>query len=193
MPSKSRRFKQLESAIKTLNKMLPTINVDGKYTIQQQIAIKAYRLLCHAEVEAYIEDIADQCIQSVYLKWQSSKKSSSVLIHLFAMEGWSVEKKATKNTDTRLGMLISIYRQRIKDNNGIKEKNIQALFLPLGVDLDPINTLIIDLDTFGSARGAIAHTAMKTHSILDPGVEQVRVAQIISGLEVLDSQVKVLS
>lgn len=192
-PSKTRRFKQLELAVKILNKMLPPSNITGKYTMKQQTIIKAYRLLCHAEIEAYIEDIASDCITKAHTKWNNGQKKSVVLVNFFAIEGWSVEHQVKKDTNERLCQLISLYKQKIKDNNGLKEKNIKALFLPLGVDLTIINTLMADLDALGVDRGAIAHTAMKTHSVLDPGVEQSRINQIVSGLEVLDNQVRMLS
>lgn len=191
--SQTRRFKQLESAVNTLNSMLPSPKVNGKYTNQEQINIKAYRLLCHAEIEAYLEDIAEKCIDNVFNKWRIAGKTNAALVHFSVFEGWGIDANIAKDTNTRLGHLIQKYKQKIRDNHGIKETNIKTLFLPLGINLNSMNILVADLNTFGSDRGAIAHTAMKTHSMLDPVVEKTRVAQIINELKILDDEVRKIS
>ena len=56
MPS-SARFQQLENRIKELENLLPVVNISGNYSQKEIDLTRSYCLLCHAEIEAYLEDI----------------------------------------------------------------------------------------------------------------------------------------
>ena len=74
------------------------------------------------------------------------------------------------------------------NNNGIKEKNILALFLPIGITINEIdNNLLIALDSFGTERGAIAHQT-KAQQCLTPDDVEASVNNILTLLEPFDEK-----
>ena len=84
--------------------------------------------------------------------------------------------------------LFQKYYKVIKDNNGIKEKNVLTLFGPLGVPASALgSTLLPNLDTLGSLRGSHAHESAKgVASVLDPETEFKRVTDLVTELGILD-------
>jgi hypothetical protein len=80
-------------------------------------------------------------------------------------------------------------RLRIKDNNGLKEFNILALFGPLGIPSTVLGgTLIPNLNSLGATRGLYAHNSAKAVvSVPDPEDEFNRVTTILADLAALDS------
>lgn len=185
----SQQYKELKKAITKLNRILPKAKVAGDYTFLEQVKVKSYRLLCHAEVEYFIEEVCRNSIEKVFLDWRQSKKNEKayVLVHFFAILGWNNEKTISRDTTSRLGALVNDYKTALTKNHGIKESNLNSMLMPLGIDLDQYTTLVNDLNTFGSDRGSIAHTAMTTHQILDPISEKNRVKQIVISLKDLDA------
>lgn len=59
--------------------------------------------------------------------------------------------------------------------------------------MNKYSTLVNNLNTFGSDRGSITHTAMTTHQILDPISEKTHVKQIVIILKYLDSHMHSLT
>jgi len=84
--------------------------------------------------------------------------------------------------------LFQKYYKQIKDNNGIRERNVLALFAPLGVPAAAWgSTLLPNLDNFGALRGVHAHQSAKAvQSVLDPETEYNRVASLTNELLILD-------
>lgn len=81
------------------------------------------------------------------------------------------------------------------ENHGIKEKNLLALLLPIGVAhkvIDP--RFLADMDSFGALRGAAAHTSTKTavRQGLNPADELARVDRLKAGILALDDQIEQL-
>ena len=81
------------------------------------------------------------------------------------------------------------YYKQVKDNNGVKEKNLLALFMPLGLPSSAVNaTLLPNLDGFGSDRGTHAHhAASAVVTPLDPETEYKRVKNVLADLLDLDT------
>jgi hypothetical protein len=71
----------------------------------------------------------------------------------------------------------------MRENHGIKEKNILALLLPVGINSDNIDQEWLNLlNTFGKKRGEIAHqsaASYKTTQPIDPKEELETVKKII--------------
>jgi hypothetical protein len=84
--------------------------------------------------------------------------------------------------------LFQKYYKHIKDNHGIREKNVLALFAPLGIPAGVLgSTLLPNLDSLGALRGAHAHQSAKAvATILDPETEYNRVTGLVDDLVVLD-------
>jgi hypothetical protein len=81
-------------------------------------------------------------------------------------------------------------RRRIEANRGIKQHNLLAMYIPLGVDETQIEQqLLIDLNTLGAKRGDCAHKGYHAVTTLpDPREEKIfadRVLQSLMHFEVI--------
>ncbi|GAA4465495.1 hypothetical protein GCM10023093_17800 [Nemorincola caseinilytica] len=162
--------------------LLPAINLTGSYTPQDQDMIRSYCLLCHAEIEAYLEDYTTEIIDRAYNKWNANKAMiSPIIFHLaFSYNG----KK-----DLPYSMVAKSYnnlKDVIKSNNGVKENSLINFFRPIGFDVDPL--LKTTLNNFGKNRGDIAHQSFQTQTPLDPATEKANVVLILNGLATLDEE-----
>lgn len=157
-----------------LNKLrtvyLPAVfNPTGSYTATVYEKVRAYKVLAHAEMEAYFEEVALSIAQKAYQKWTSARKASTPLLSIVAYHETSFPaipdihdaNNADKDIDWRITTSYTGYNKYVRSlNHGIKEKNILNIFLPLGIRIDDIdNDLLIALNNFGSERGLIAHSS----------------------------------
>jgi hypothetical protein len=78
--------------------------------------------------------------------------------------------------------------KRIKDNNGVKERNVLRLLDPIGVPGSAFgSTLLPSLTSFGTARGEHAHYSRRAvRTALDPLDEYNRVKNIVNDLHPLE-------
>lgn len=74
-------------------------------------------------------------------------------------------------------------------NNGIKEKNLISLLIPIGLDLRAVDRTLLDrMDALGSRRGDAAHTSCaKALKIgVDPAAEKKDIETVVKGIIDLD-------
>jgi hypothetical protein len=181
----STRYKTLESRITQIDDhLLPAVKPDLSYTDKDQDLIRSFCLLCHAEFEAYLEDITLEIATLAIEKWKKKKEEiTPIIFHL----AYSFRNEAGKKREPPYSMVILSYedlKSKVKKNNGIKEENITNFFRPLGFSVD--STLQTTLTDYGITRGQIAHTSFHTQQPLDPSTEKSRVKLILSGLAALD-------
>lgn len=200
---KSARFRTLCKELNRLKKQfLPSISPTGLYSDRQIARTIAYRVLAHAEIESYFEDRVWEVVINVKDNWDSSGKAHRTLICLLAFSGQTMDTPPEKldptkpnfekkvKVDKKIDSAISSFRRVITQNHGLKEANILALLLPIGIesdDLDP--ALLATMNTFGEQRGVVAHssaTAYRTSQPPDPASELNTVQQIIQGLLQVD-------
>jgi hypothetical protein len=92
----------------------------------------------------------------------------------------------------KINSAIKSFKKVIDNNHGVKEKNILALLLPIGINSNDLNTntaWLNTMNTFGEKRGLVAHssaTSYMTSQMLDPATELNRVQQITEGLLRID-------
>jgi hypothetical protein len=93
--------------------------------------------------------------------------------------------------DKKIGKVYSKFLASVKDNHGIKEKNLLALLLPIGVNSDDLDPAWINLmNEFGEKRGLVAHTSAslyKTQQPIDPKQEFDTVDKIVNGFSGIQS------
>jgi len=131
--------------------------VDDDITPQQEDLVRAFRLLCHAEIENYIEELAITLLNEGMAYWNEHKLANYNIASLFINSD-----KIDKNFDVvqKSCQLFADFRKVIKNNHGIKEENIKKLFFPLGYLIDDFDTTFINnLSSFGVSRGLTAHTS----------------------------------
>lgn len=161
-----------------------------------QANARAFLVLSHAEVESYLENWAKEIARSAETVWKGKNRVTAPLAFLLAA---SADRLAVHET---LGAhdaphkfaevtekVFTKYYKQVKDNNGVKEKNLLALFMPLGLPSSAIGaTLLPNLDVFGSVRGTHAHhAASAVVTPLDPETEHKRVKNVLADLLDLDA------
>ncbi|MDI9240773.1 hypothetical protein QLQ15_17860 [Lysobacter sp. LF1] len=214
MPSE--RFVQLRDQLAALRShLLPeAFDPTGLYEQPDAISTRAlgYRVLAHAEIETYFEDRALEVANLAREAWERTRFASRVALCLTSFSGKEMRsppdtlqapsdnKKKTWpeliDINVRLTPIWAAFHHFVRsDNNGVKEKNLLALLLPIGIDhgkLDP--NLLADLDSFGALRGAAAHSSSRTgvRQALNPADELRRVESLLVGIEPLDAEIDAL-
>ncbi len=190
--------------------LLPkTFDPTGNYPDRVLTATLAYRVLSHAEIESYLEDLALETALDAIKAWKDRRKSSKTLLGLLAFSGQEIESPPnsidlTQPTQSpawedkiqlsnRIESAMNVFSYAVKNNHGIKEDNIHRLLLPIGIEfheLDPL--LIADLNSFAQERGEVAHLSSRkyrTKQQIDPQNELARVKSIIARLIHIDRAV----
>ena len=199
---RSSRFAELEKRIRQLEKhLLPhSFSALGIYNSQQLDKARGYRLLVHAEIEAYLEDRAREIVSEAFQFWKKYKKYRYVIISLLSHLGSILEKVDNElnspqkkinmmDLDNRVNKVVTEYYRLLESNHGIRENNILLILLPLGINKRHIdNAWLGTIDTFGKNRGEIAHTSLSRQTQINPRDEMNTVEQLMRGLEKLDDQ-----
>ncbi|MCV2367021.1 HEPN domain-containing protein [Roseateles oligotrophus] len=136
-------------------------------TYDHQELARAFVTLVHSELEYYVEealrDLANAALSSAATG--TFGRTSIALLAFNGMQGLtggavlsSGKRKAPRRLATRFGEAHSALVKTLDGNNGVREKNIAAMAIPLGLDPTNVdNTWLNDLDAFCSTRGAFAH------------------------------------
>jgi hypothetical protein len=173
--------------------MLPrAFSPTGSYSELQLDRTRGYRLLVHAEIEAFLEERASEVVTSAFDSWRADLKPRHTVISLLACLRPS-DKSFTSLTEA-VGFSFGRFNKAIKDNNGIKQENLQKFLPPVGVDWAAIDgTWLSTLNSFGTARGEVAHTSIRVHQPIDPKGEYETVkVRILPGLRDLDMAMQLL-
>lgn len=180
MPT-SPRFDQLKIRINELEvNVLPAIDITGNYSPRDLDLTRAFCLLSHAEIEAYVEDIVQEVVRDVFNHWSADKsRIPEILVNLACAYKSKNEPVATLINQGRLA-----FDKMIAKNHGIREHNIDAIFRPIGYPID--RTLVTALDSFGRVRGGLAHSSISTQTQIDPLTEKSTVSQLLIELEAFD-------
>lgn len=171
----------------------------------------AYRLLCHAEIEDYVEEASRTLVLSKIKEAKAGRATLTALTLIaYHKTGWDglmnngddvplskvVEPNPFKDPIAKLlENAAQEYLGRIVSNNhGIRTANLHRLLKPTGLDFDSLDpTWVTEIDEFGKARGLTAHTSsVGVTRPIDPKDEHDRVVQLRNGLEKLDVLLNVL-
>lgn len=203
---KSDKFITLEMQLDRLkDEFLPEISPTGSYSESQLSRTAAYRVLAHAEIESYLEERAWTIVIDAKKAWETGK-TTRTLICLLGFSDLTMDKPPDTlkkpsnvkqdNHDKRLEITekinsaIKSFKKIIDNNHGVKEKNILALLLPIGIDSDDLDPAwLADMNTFGEKRGLVAHTSATSYMTIqtpDPANELNTVTQIKNELLRID-------
>ena len=192
-------FRFLSCRNNALKKALLPIHLSptGNYKEKKKKKVRAYEVLVHAELEYYFEQLAIRIMQNAWDEWNNNIATKAI-VALVAYSEKSFAPLPESTSDQRRNEDL---KKRVHDaytehnryirslNHGIKEKNILALFLPLGIEIGTIdNNLLIALDSFGSNRGQIAHSTRAVQNVT-PEDAMNTVAQILALVALFDSYV----
>lgn len=205
-------FNQLVKRLKELRKhFLPAkFSPTATYTARQMDLARGYRILSHAEIEHFIEEIVVKVLRAKVGEWQANQKPSHLLICFLACyhAGWnayeddqnsdplepvSAKKKtqaAQTSADKAVSLAVNNFYEIVKRNHGIREKNLRQLLPPVGVGIDSLDpTWIRLIDSFGEERGNAAHKTARVQQQVDPKTEFDNLGQILVGLKKLDEMI----
>ncbi len=208
--AKSKRYIQLEAELTALRKqLLPRrFNPIGVYKPKVITQSVAFRVLTHAEIENYLEDRAWEVALSAINRMENLNEIGRVISSLIAFSGQTQElppdslappSNSPKQKDwmkkvelsAKAKSALNAFRYVIDNNNGIREKNILSLLLPIGIGTAQIDVIWLStIDSFGKERGVVAHlsaTNYRAQQQLDPKTELNTVKLILSGLLKLDT------
>lgn len=166
--------------------LLPPIDPTLNYSVKDIDLTRAYCLLCHAEIESYVEGIILQVAKDAYTKWFANKQIISPIIFHLAY----TYKHENGKKEAPFSMVVKSFKNleaAISSNNGIKEANTTSLLKPIGFEMD--TTLQSTLHGFGKTRGQIAHTSFQTQQPLDPATEKANINQILIALRTFDTDI----
>jgi hypothetical protein len=186
----SLRFNQLNTRISELKTLLPPSNPTGNYTPQEFDVVRAFQLLAHAEFEAYLEDVACTVVDTALKGWLADKRPRLALGHLILHVDFrhvSPTWYAKSEKDRIAAAKDRFINFALHSNHGIRERNVLALLLPLGLRLANIRPVwLATIDSFGGVRGQTAHTAKSVQTPPDRDSQEQIVDQILAGLKDLD-------
>lgn len=202
----SKRYKELMCGVRKLRcALLPgKFDPTGTYRGAERAHLRAisFRILVHAEIESFIEDRAHQLFDEAWNAWKNHRAPSRVLSALLAFSGQSMPtppsrlgSQGKKDYDDINGLLSrakKYWKDNVyKNNNGVKEANVLALLLPLGIDGGDFDTtLLADLTSFGGSRGAVAHkSSVGVTTYADPKSEYDQANQLVTALASIDKLV----
>ena len=134
-------------------------NQIGDYSEEQQDDARACILLAHAEVESYLEGLADELCSHVSELITNEHYDSLTSSFLYFYGARTNEISAESLEDVAKGA-VNLHKKVLRGNNGIKVKDVSKMFNPFfvgGIDLDA--SLEQALDSFGALRGKCAHSS----------------------------------
>ena len=188
-------FKRTQKELTQLGRELLPKKFDalGNYPNKVRTQTRAYIILSHAVVESYFESVAKKIARKSQVVFDNKKKITWPLAHLIAFSQNTIECKPDEDISLKMPTFVSNifydYYNTIKSNNGIKEANLDSLFIPLGLDKSLLGTTLVpQLDSFGVDRGQHAHNAAYfIQNTLDPLTENARITDLLIELEIFDS------
>jgi hypothetical protein len=182
-------YSVLSSNIAALKLILPPSSPSGTYTQTQEILIRAFTVLSHAELEHYFES---RCREIVVAYQNGTNITSGAMIRSRLVQYFSVKNQVNFTPYNYVHISIcKAYDQMIISNNGIKESNLFKLLWPLGIDGSMIpSTLLPDLDSYGSRRGALVHNGLhySIQFVLDPLNEISAIDRLLQDIFTFDAE-----
>lgn len=166
MPSAN--FSDLTSSVQELKRIYLSDSLTATVpTMDHQELARAFVTLAHSELEYYVEEACRALAQKAFSAAVAGHygKASIAMISFSGLEALrggatlsNTGRRKARRLSTRFGAVHDALIRAIDSNNGIREKHLAALAIPLGLDADTIdNTWLNELDAFCSLRGAFAH------------------------------------
>lgn len=193
----SARYRTLTSIIARLEKRFLPKRLTGPFSLRRHDFARGFRLLAHAEIEAYVEDRAKEVSLAAVRKFDVDRKPHIVVLSLVAFQLTQSQlsekylKDCYTNQSDHLNLALvsanNCYQYTLTNNHGIREDNILGMLLPIGFTVTDIDlTWLSDMNSFGRTRGETAHTSFTPTKLVDPGTEKATVAQLVNGLAQID-------
>jgi hypothetical protein len=197
------KFRRLERRVQALRRhLLPEqFSPTGAYSARIVDRTRAFQLLAHAEVEAFVEDAVLCAVNECWASWNKDQKVRRPLIGLLS---WFHDPAPGVPSALPIGQpflhqRIDAARKKfsrlVHENQGIKPQHLINLLMPTGIREADIDQAWLDgMREFGDKRGETAHrAAVAVVSHPDPKEEYERVLTVLRGLEKLDTTLRKLT
>jgi|SRR5712671_61711 len=166
----------------------------GQYSKQQEDHARAYVLLVHAEIEAYIEDRVQEVADLAYAQWKQTATFTKTLDRLLRHHLDTQRKpwRPIVRSDEAVNAAFNSYGSIVKGNNGVKESDLLSMLFPIGLDYHRLDgTWLATMNSFGALRGSFAHTTqIKAQQSINPQDEYRTVTDLIlPPIKKLDSKI----
>ncbi len=204
----SQHYNQLKKQVTSLRRhLLPSkFDSSGQYRERVFTGVIAFRVLCHAAIEDYIEERVISIAVKAASHCKNTNKISEPAAHIASFgdeqfglppetlvppqsnqqKDWPYEIDLVARICKLSGNFVGFVKRQ---NHGIREKNLLRLLITIGLrhdDIDPV--LVSELDNFGKLRGEVAHSSTIKHirTCPNPEDELNRVNNLVSLLRELD-------
>ena len=167
MKSPTTHYRLLVSSLKKARLIIRGVNKLGCTTDLQHLKLQAYILLCHAALEQYIEDLALSAAKSardifvtkgVVTKTLLALISSKIVDDISQKSTLKLTSELSSNVDIFSKEAFNRYHSIIISNNGIIKKDQKNILVPIGVDPESVDIVLMNiLHAFGARRGEVAH------------------------------------
>ena len=169
----------------------------GSYSDDDIAKMYAFRLLVHAELESLLEGWALDLNSAI-----SQKNSTAILsvwyknylmTHTMLVEKYppkSVEIPSGANPQRVINGHLIQHQKLVNENNGVSQKDIIKLFVPVGVSFDWLvnqRSWLRGMDNISRSRGEVAHSGRSLNTSTPPTPENERrqLVEPLLGLRVL--------
>ncbi len=183
--------------------MLPRYLRTGLYRDREYDRTRGFRVLAHAEVEAFLEEICEEFAKRAVAAWNADgrpRRSIDAIVatgegvargtrRLVWADGTSqlTPRRTPITTSTVASGLAAYQRLVIQKNHGLKDSNILNLTARIGILATELDSVwLANMKSFGDARGETAHTSRRTQSQPDPRNESKTLIAVVEGFRPLD-------
>jgi hypothetical protein len=188
----------LPSAADLADLSVDLTKVDG---IENRTA--AFLVLCHAELEAYLEDRSREIAEASEQAWLVHHKITPAAFALMAFYSSAKlpdaipkvgdEKHERSDLTRLLQTAVERHLAVIGENHGIKTQHLLSLVVPIGMRFRAIpDTAMAELHAYGAKRGSVAHNSNRVRATLNPREEKDRADRVLVALVDLDSELSKL-
>ena len=200
----SRLFLKLQRAVSRAEKNFIHSTSSGNIFLSERdyYHANAFCMMCHAEIEEYIEEIVRHTAKKNFQRIRNGKGKQTFVIHIL---GWYVFEHLLEPDKISYEKLVAKYNKgslfdilddcqtslntMISKNHGIREENLKRLLCPLGIDLSMLDqSWLNDMDSFGKLRGGFAHKGFGIQRSIDPQESILKVNALLTGLKILDKR-----
>jgi hypothetical protein len=168
-----------------------------QYTTQDHMGAIAYRLLCSAAIESYVEDRCKAVARDAASRLTTGKKSASarsmLAWYLMSKRPWKfqapIHQDDVLNYAVEMPTALKAYLAYVKASHGINGTDLRNLVMILGVRDAQLDERLVDsLNVLADARNPASHSYQnRAKSMQEPAHETVIVEQILQDLLKLDT------
>lgn len=198
MKSPTPHYRALIGSLRKAKLITGGVNKLGCETDLQHLKLQAYILLCHSALEQYIEELGLAAAEAARVKYRGSGVITKTLVSLISSKLIDdlPEKSKSKlsaglsaNVEEFSKEAFNRYRAVVVSNNGIVKRDQQNILIPIGVDPETIDLVLMNnLHGFGAKRGDVAHKFKVRRSETLTAVE-TDLTTIINGIIAYDRAV----